>query len=288
MISYETFKEYVKEELILRLPPEFAHCRLAEDVIYKVNCRLDALRVMPQEAEKKALAVPVLYYRDFYPLIENGESPERVLSLIAEIIAKHTLPEEFVPSEEVPLPLIRKDDLVLELINYERNREYLKDKPHRRILDLALICRSVVNTADKQVYAAVIDREVMKLLALSEDELFRIAQRRMKERMPCKLFQVYQQLHAYTNEAFYLGAVSLLQKEGFRTLSARFQDDLYVLPASIHELMLLPKQMISLANVRALLRKANQEATKPEDWLSDQVYLYERSSDAVRLAEMEN
>ena len=111
MISYETFKEYVKEELILRLPPEFAHCRLAEDVIYKVNCRLDALRVMPPEAEKKALAVPVLYYRDFYPLIENGESPERVLSLIAEIIAKHTLPEEFVPSEEVPLPLIRKDDL---------------------------------------------------------------------------------------------------------------------------------------------------------------------------------
>lgn len=99
------------------------------------------------------------------------------MSLIAEIIAKHTLPEEFVPSEEVPLPLIRKDDLVLELINYERNREYLKDKPHRRILDLALICRSVVNTADKQVYAAVIDREVMKLLALSEDELFRIAQR---------------------------------------------------------------------------------------------------------------
>ena len=210
------------------------------------------------------------------------------MSLIAEIIAKHTLPEEFVPSEEVPLPLIRKDDLVLELINYERNREYLKDKPHRRILDLALICRSVVNTADKQVYAAVIDREVMKLLALSEDELFRIAQRRMKERMPCKLFQVYQQLHAYTNEAFYLGAVSLLQKEEFRTLSARFQDDLYVLPASIHELMLLPKQMISLANVRALLRKANQEAIKPEEWLSDQVYLYERSSDAVRLAEMEN
>ena len=90
------------------------------------------------------------------------------------------------------------------------------------------------------------------------------------------------------NEAFYLGAVSLLQKEGFRTLSARFQDDLYVLPASIHELMLLPKQMISLANVRALLRKANQEAIKPEEWLSDQVYLYERSSDAVRLAEMEN
>lgn len=53
MISYETFKEYVKEELILRLPPEFAHCRLAEDVIYKVNCRLDALRVMLPEAEKK-------------------------------------------------------------------------------------------------------------------------------------------------------------------------------------------------------------------------------------------
>lgn len=51
--------------------------------------------------------------------------------------------------------------------------------------------------------------------------------------------------------------------------------------------MLLPKQMISLANVRALLRKANQEAIKPEDWLSDQVYLYERSSDAVRLAEVE-
>ena len=187
-----------------------------------------------------------------------------------------------------PFRQSEKEDLVLQIINYEKNREYLKDKPYRRFLDLAIICCSVVNTADKQIYAAVINHEVMKMLALSEEEMFQAARSQMETRMPCRLLQVYQQLYAYTNKEFYLGAVSLLEKEGFRTLAQQFGDDLYVLPASIHEVMLLPSKLLSLRSAQDLLRKANQEATKPEEWLSDQVYLYQRGSDEITLAELEN
>ena len=52
--------------------------------------------------------------------------------------------------------------------------------------------------------------------------------------------------------------------------------------------MLLPSKLLSLRSAQDLLRKANQEATKPEEWLSDQVYLYQRGSDEITLAELEN
>lgn len=288
MLSYEMFKEYTKKELIARMPPEFARHRLEENEVYKVNRKLDAFRVMPPDTEIGIMVIPVFYYQDFYPLIQKGETPERVLELIARAAFESMVPPEFALSEEQSIPAIRKEDLVLQIINYEKNREYLKDKPYRRFLDLAIICCSVVNTADKQIYAAVINHEVMKMLALSEEEMFQAARSQMETRMPCRLLQVYQQLYAYTNKEFYLGAVSLLEKEGFRTLAEQFEDDLYVLPASIHEVMLLPSKLLSLHSAQDLLRKANQEATKPEEWLSDQVYLYQRGSDEITLAELEN
>ena len=276
MLSYEMFKEYTKKELIARMPPEFARHRLEENEVYKVNRKLDAFRVMPPDTETGIMVIPVFYYQDFYPLIQKGETPERVLEFIARAASESMVPPEFALSEEQSIPAIRKEDLVLQIINYEKNREYLKDKPYRRFLDLAIICCSVVNTADKQIYAAVINHEVMKMLALSEEEMFQAARSQMETRMPCRLLE------------FYLGAVSLLEKEGFRTLAEQFGDDLYVLPASIHEVMLLPSKLLSLRSAQDLLRKANQEATKPEEWLSDQVYLYQRGSDEIRLAELEN
>ena len=288
MLSYEMFKEYTKKELIARMPPEFTRHRLEENEVYKVNRKLDAFRVMPPDTETGIMVIPVFSYQDFYPLIQKGETPDRVLELIARAASESMVPPEFALSEEQSIPAIRKEDLVLQIINYEKNREYLKDKPYRRFLDLAIICCSVVNTADKQIYAAVINHEVMKMLALSEEEMFQAARSQMETRMPCRLLQVYQQLYAYTNKEFYLGAVSLLEKEGFRTLAQQFWDDLYVLPASIHEVMLLPSKLLSLRSAQDLLRKANQEATKPEEWLSDQVYLYQRGSDEITLAELEN
>ena len=106
--------------------------------------------------------------------------------------------------------------------------------------------------------------------------------------MPCKLFPGISAASCVYKQSVFISAQCLSCKRDSARFLRSFRMTACVLPASIHELMLLPKQMISLANVRTLLRKANQEATKPEEWLSDQVYLYERSSDKVRLAEMEN
>ena len=132
MLSYEMFKEYTKKELIARMPPEFARHRLEENEVYKVNRKLDAFRVMPPDTETGIMVIPVFYYQDFYPLIQKGETPERVLELIARAASESMVPPEFALSEEQSIPAIRKEDLVLQIINYEKNREYLKDKPYRR------------------------------------------------------------------------------------------------------------------------------------------------------------
>lgn len=92
MLSYEMFKEYTKKELIARMPPEFARHRLEENEVYKVNRKLDAFRVMPPDTETGIMVIPVFYYQDFYPLIQKGETPERVLELIARAASESMVP----------------------------------------------------------------------------------------------------------------------------------------------------------------------------------------------------
>ena len=61
--------------------------------------------------------------------------------------------------------------------------------------------------------------------------------------------------------------------------------DLVILPSSIHEVLLVPyKERLDFEYLRQMVRNINGLEVPPEDQLSDEVYLYERGRDAIRIA----
>lgn len=286
MLTYEEFKREVVEKLTEHLPPPFAGCRIREEQVPKVNGIMEGFVLEPPGQEQTVTALPVLYFEHFYDYIRKGVEPERVLALLAETIVNSPAPGML--AETSGQPALRKEDVILQVINRNRNQEYLKELPHRTFLDLAVIYRLMVITEDRQMYSSVINEAMRREMQLEEEELFRLARRQMKQRMPYRMFQVCGPLYAYTNDNYCFGAASILEKAGIRRLADRFREDLYILPASIHEIMLLPRGAVSREMARNMLRKANLEGIEPQEWLSDEVYVYRRAEDRIEFAELRN
>ena len=85
-----------------------------------------------------------------------------------------------------------------------------------------------------------------------------------------------------TNEMRNLGAVAVLYQGVLKKLSEKFQSDLYILPSSIHECIILPaEEKESKEELEALVYRVNHSQVAKEERLSDRVYCYLREKDEI-------
>lgn len=83
-----------------------------------------------------------------------------------------------------------------------------------------------------------------------------------------------------TNEENYYGAALLLDKELLRKVAG--QKNMYILPSSVHELILLPEQAyMEKERVDAMVKEVNSTAVPKSDWLSDHAYYYDWQTEEI-------
>ena len=70
----------------------------------------------------------------------------------------------------------------------------------------------------------------------------------------------------------------------FSGLAQELGSDLYILPSSIHEILLLPVSAGKPEELAEIVKEVNRTQVQPEERLSDSVYLYDRKSGEIRIA----
>lgn len=64
--------------------------------------------------------------------------------------------------------------------------------------------------------------------------------------------------------------------------------DLYILPSSTHEIIVLPAEIENpVGEFKAIVQAVNQEQVLPEEFLSDEVYYFNREKQEVTIAKPE-
>ena len=64
-----------------------------------------------------------------------------------------------------------------------------------------------------------------------------------------------------------------------RDLADKFDENLAVIPSSVHEVLVLPCASIDeLGAITNMVKQVNVESVKPGDVLSDHAYFYDRST----------
>lgn len=93
-------------------------------------------------------------------------------------------------------------------------------------------------------------------------------------------------MYVLTNRSSQNGAACILYPNVLKEFAERIGSDLYILPSSIHEVILIKDQGIEDADVlRNMVKDVNRTQLAPEEVLSDQVYYYGRKSGKVVLCE---
>lgn len=295
-MEYEEFKSCVVNSVQKEL-----HGREKVEVhrvLRNNNRQLDGLMVM---REGSSIA-PALYLNEYYSEYKNG-CP--LGSIVGEITDFYRSGKDNTKGIDIGFyknyPDVRSH-IFPKLINYERNSAFLEQVPYVRFLDLAVTfyCR----IEDERLGNLVIQvyHSHTALWNVSVDELYAEALKNSQKKLPLELKSmndlmgelmagnidslddtdidvtlVDDQMYVLTNFLRHFGAAVILYPGVLSRFGMAVGCDFYILPSSVHEVILLPaKSCYEKNRLQELVAHVNRTQVAAEDYLSDTVYLYSR------------
>lgn len=195
-----------------------------------------------------------------------------------------------------------KEHIVYKLVNTEKNRELLEHIPHVPFHDLSIVFEYLVPQGGLNSISILIRNEYMNAWNAYTEELYRTASintpllrkyelKSMGEVLceledmmdfgePCDIVPMY----VLRNESKVLGAACILYPYLLSDFAAACRSDLFIIPSSIHETLILPYADPSESGeIKAMIRDINRTQVTAEEVLSDNLYIYEQSTDELRM-----
>ena len=249
---------------------------------------------------------PTIYLDYYYDEYNKGHTFDELIDEIMTQYHRYSLDDDFDVTLFTDYEKCRHN-ISYKLINYEKNKEMLKDVPHIIYLDLAIVFYCILESAVLQTSSILIRNVHLKLWNIDANDLFDIA----SENTPCLLSSDIINLsdivrdildnniadedecldedefekcpmYVLTNRIKLYGACCILYKNLLEEFAKQLKNDLYIIPSSIHEVLLVPKSDAYTGEyLTELVREVNATQLQPEDVLSDHVYYYSRKDDAI-------
>lgn len=274
---------------------------MVEKRIKTNDIELDSVTIFDHEHN----VMPTLYLNDSYEKYRKGASIEEVIDEIICITEYYSgctdLDFDFFDTFEES-----KDRIACKLINIERNEQLLEEVPYRRFLDLAIVAYSVMVHPDRSISTCLLTNSIIENWDVSVDEVIDWGIENTKEVMGELCLPLYSivgdafydfgfdgdtltepdetPVFVLTNQRRVNGAASLLNHDLMKRIGMAFEDDLYIIPSSIHEVILIPSsQTVNRQKLDEITCNVNQTALDPKDFLSDHTYFYSRKLNEVMM-----
>lgn len=190
-----------------------------------------------------------------------------------------------------------KDSIYIKVINAEKNKDLLQDVPYRRWHNLAIVYFYLVDGKEDDKRATVLVRNShLKSFEIDEKKLYETAVNNMKRDIEPKIFSMNELVHdlcgrniieecpmyVLCNSIKLFGASLILDKELMKEVSGKLNGNFYILPSSIHELIVLPEHLASdVKDMASIVSSINKTEVLKEEVLADSVYYYDRELDEV-------
>ena len=295
MLAYKEFLEEVQKELPKYLPGAFQGQEIQIRETYKNNVKLQGI-TLSNESET---ICPVLYLNEYYKnMYQENLSMEAILHRIAQDYqwAEEQKPEIAVSSFHDPETWLPK--LITRVVNAERNVELLKEVPHLLVNDLAVypvskiredmtlkitntLCESVGLDPDMVLTMAMKNRTQLEPPVFkSMEEIIREILDMDEEMKPETVKSEEEEsltMYVLTNQDRNWGASYIADKQLLSAIGKFFDKDFYILPSSVHEVILLPKsEEMEPEYLREMVLEVNRTEVGEKDLLSDNVYQFDR------------
>ena len=250
-------------------------------------------------SEESKGASPVIYVDGYLDKISDGvmtlSGAAKEILTIYESAKPSTCPsgQDFLNKEFI-LSYVE-----YQLINLALNKDLLEATPHKELLDLAVVYRVFVNFGEESG-SFLMNNRMLESLKISEAEIDKAAKVNTLKAgfMKTSMYEMVkgmplprdveespeQEIFVLTNRKKLYGANILLYPNELKDVADRINDDLYILPSSVHELITVSASIGSCEDLKKTVRNVNDTVLVSDEILSYSVYRYSRKAGSIEIA----
>ena len=309
MMDFEEFKNSVADQIKDYLPEKYADATVDLQEVTKNNDTvLTGILIKTEESN----IAPNIYLEGFFEQYQDGRDMDDILQNIADVRVNHEMAQGFDVSALTDFDQV-KDHVICKLVNAEMNADYLSDKPHTLIEDLAVVYAVDLGGSEAGHMSAPITNSLMEQYGVTTEELHDIALQNLSESQiefktmrdvlvdmmfpdgiqegDPRAFMLPPEeenpsMYVLSNADKLNGAAALLDSKTMEDISEKLGGDFIVLPSSIHETIVLPlNEDMDRHTLEAMVQDVNAGQVAPEERLSDHVYMYDSQAKELVLAD---
>lgn len=302
-MEFTNFITLVKEEVEKRAGDNY-NIKI-NDVIKNNGIVLSGLTVMEDDSNIS----PTIYLNNYFDAYEKDEiSLDCVVDNVMEAYEKNKVCKSvdikyFFDYSKV------KDRIIYKLVNTKKNKKLLEDIPHINFHDLSIVFQFLIAEEPFGTATILIHNAHIRIWDVSVKELYETAcqntPRLNKYSIKGVKETIMEMLSSETNEEFgdnefgigksdsipmYVlsnenrinGAACMLYPELIKDFSKAVNNNLFIIPSSVHEVLLLPTEnSTDSEDIKEMIREINSTQVEADEVLSDSVYYYDRILDEI-------
>lgn len=314
MMDYATFREAVLQNFMDYAPVSITNGELRVFQVGKDNGMKEALSVI-EDAEVRD-TWPMVYLDKMY---ENYMMCDNLRGVL---IAAGNFLEQGYHGIEKNYQMLDADNLRLnvemEIVNTQLNQKLLADAPHKEFQDLSVIFRWPIASDMVFTASSTVTNTILEKTGVTEEELYQCAVENTRRKNKPKIVSIEETMEGkhdmfdfgpgvtdkeaclkkmiadakanpqttmwvLSNEQGQRGAVQLVYEENLRKIGEMMETDLYIIPSSRHEVMVVSDGYMPLMQLEDMLLYGNQDMGDRGDFLSNNIYHYDRTKRKVKV-----
>ena len=244
-MNFDEFIARVVDEMRSRLLRQGDGSDIRVNKVLKNNgVELTAMNVCKSSEE----VCPTIYLDPFYRDYEQGMDFDVVMEDICRLREANCRCRKLDIRDVVDETKVM-DNIILRLVNRERNSRLLESAPFIEFNDLAITFRRVLSLDNDGLATTIVNNNDVKRWRVSLDTLYKNALK--------------------NTQRMYDGMLE--------ECANMVGDDIYILPSSVHELLFIRASADYTEDYyKDLIREANKVTVSAMDYLSDSLYMYSR------------
>lgn len=311
-MNYEKFKSDLKNLLETELANRGINIeKIHEEKIEKMNDNYDSIVVKPAGAS----VATIIHMKDAFEAYKKGiELREMILGAREEdtelkAMVK-SIADEMENEPQFDLSIFDdykqvKSRLSMQIVSAERNAELLDDVPHERIEDMAVVYRILMTQpgSGNGTATTLVTNEMLKKYGITDSQLKKDAMRNAPNVKPVKIRNMSETVKDFDLELDpdvspedgkifvasvadnVYGAAVIAYPNFLNTVAAMLRSDFFVLPSSIHEVIIIRDDGdMDADDLKNLVTAVNAAQVDPVDQLTDNVYHYDMYSNIFEIA----
>ncbi len=303
-ISIQDFAVILKQELLKRK----SNWDIRIEDIKKTNDVIQTALVIMSD---KTNISPIIYLESFFTQYVAGCELEMILDGIERLYDEHNMDDAYFDMNQFFDFQKIKKRICFKIVNAEKNKELLRDVPHRCYLDFAIIYYVLLPDEEclQGVASILINNKMLECWKMTECDMYDIAfentrcwykyvVRSMQDVLIEMLYNesevsLEEGLHDlceekvmyYASNQTKVGGSSFLLYNDLLEKFAREHGNFYILPSSIHELLFVPCALADLDEheLCEMVGEINQNCLDAQEFLSNNIYRFDADKKVLEM-----